>query len=75
MFRMHGRLKWNAVRAFKSQFFDPTSNEPQTYISNPQFMQMIESRGIEFGHAIGVNMQKGFTVRNFIGVNSLFYPI
>lgn len=65
-------IKMNAVRAFKSQFFDPNSTEPQTYISNPQFMQMIESRGIEFGHAIGVKYAEGFTVRNFIGVNSLF---
>ncbi len=64
--------KMQAIRAFKSQFFDPNSNEPQTYISNPQFMQMIESRGIEFGHAIGVRYAEGFTVRNVIGVNSLF---
>ncbi len=64
--------KMQAVRAFKSQFFDPNNNGPQTYISNPQFMQMIESRGIEFGHAIGVGYAEGFTVRNVIGVNSLF---
>ncbi len=65
-------IKMEAVRAFKSQFFDPNSIAPQTYISNPQFMQMIEARGIEFGHAIGVKYAEGFTVRNFIGVNSLF---
>ena len=65
-------IKMQAVRAFKSQFFDPNNTAPQTYISNPQFMQMIESRGIEFGHAIGVRYAEGFTVRNFIGVNSLF---
>lgn len=65
-------IKMEAVRAYKSQFFDPQNNEPQTYISNPQFMQMIEARGIEFGHAIGVRYAEGFMVRNLIGVNSLF---
>jgi hypothetical protein len=65
-------VKMDAVSAFKSQFFDPASTEPTTYISSPQFMKMIEARGIEFGHAIGAQYGEGFTVRNFIGVNSLF---
>lgn len=64
--------KMEAIRAFKSQFFDPNSAEPQTYISSPNFMRMIEARGIELGHAMGVQYGEGFTVRNYIGVNSLF---
>src|SRR5690606_6974854 len=27
--------KMNAIRAFSSQFFNPASNEPETYISKP----------------------------------------
>jgi LmbE family N-acetylglucosaminyl deacetylase len=65
-------LKMDAVRAYKSQFFDPESAEPSTYISSPQFLKMIESRGIELGHAIGASYGEGFTVRNVIGVNSLY---
>ncbi len=65
-------IKMEAIRAFKSQFFDPNSAEPQTYISSPNFMRMIEARGIELGHAMGVQYGEGFTVRNYIGVNSLF---
>jgi len=32
--------KMNAVRAFKTQFYDPSSDEPETFISNPGFMKL-----------------------------------
>ena len=64
--------KMEAIKAFKSQFFDPQSKEPQTYISSPDFLRMVESRSIEFGHAIGVQYGEGFTVRRYPGVKSLF---
>ncbi len=64
--------KMEAVRAFKTQFYDSTSKEPETYVSNPDFLKMLESRASEFGHAIGVKYGEGFTVRRFIGVKSLF---
>lgn len=64
--------KMKAVRAFKTQFYDPTSNEPETYISNPSFMKLLESRGQEFGHSIGAKYGEGFTVRRVVGVNDLF---
>ncbi|MBL0743672.1 bacillithiol biosynthesis deacetylase BshB1 [Chryseolinea lacunae] len=65
-------IKLRALQAFKTQFYDPNSNEPETYISNPQFMKMIEARATEFGHAIGTKYGEGFTVRRYPGVNSLF---
>jgi bacillithiol biosynthesis deacetylase BshB1 len=64
--------KMKSIKAFKSQFFDPASAEPQTYISNPSFMKMLESRAQELGHSIGVAYGEGFTVRRNPGVNSLF---
>lgn len=64
--------KMDSIRAFKTQFFDPNSKEPDTYISSPAFMKLLEARGIEYGHAIGAKYGEGFTVRKFIGVNSLF---
>ncbi|MEI9921395.1 MAG: bacillithiol biosynthesis deacetylase BshB1 [Bacteroidota bacterium] len=63
--------KMEAIRAFRTQFYDPNSKEPDTYISSPAFMQLLESRGQEFGHAIGVRYGEGYTVRRFIGVNAL----
>ncbi|PWL31933.1 bacillithiol biosynthesis deacetylase BshB1 [uncultured Roseivirga sp.] len=64
--------KIKAVKAFKSQFFDPESKEPQTYISSPEFWQMIESRGIHYGHEIGVKYGEGFTVERTPGVRTIF---
>lgn len=63
--------KMEAVRAFKSQFYDPNSKEPQTYISNPSFLQMIEARSREYGHRIQVTFAEGFTYSHPIGVNNL----
>ncbi len=61
-----------SIRAYRSQFFDPTSNEPGTYISSPEFMQFIEARGQEMGHAIGVKYGEGFTKERHLGVSDLF---
>lgn len=63
--------KMEAIRAYKTQFYDPASTEPQTYISNPAFLKMVESRAIEMGHAIGVKYGEGFTSRRWVGVKSL----
>lgn len=68
----HWETKISAIKAFKTQFFDPSSKEPQTYISTPEFLNMVEARAIEFGHAIGVKYGEGFTVRRTSGVNDLF---
>jgi N-acetylglucosamine malate deacetylase 1 len=64
--------KIDSISAFKSQFFNASSNEPETYISKPGFLRMIESRGVEFGHAIGTTYGEGFTVRRYPGVKSLY---
>jgi LmbE family N-acetylglucosaminyl deacetylase len=68
----HWDVKMAAIRAYKTQFFDPKSNEPETYISKPGFLRMVESRAVEFGHAIGTTYGEGFTVRRYPGVKSLF---
>ncbi len=64
--------KMESIRCFKSQFHDPASTEPATYISSPEFLKMLESRGKELGHAIGVRYGEGFTKERHIGVSDLF---
>lgn len=64
--------KMKAISAFGSQFFNPDSKEPETYISKPGFLRMLEARAVEYGHAIGATYGEGFTTRRFIGVESLF---
>ena len=49
-----------AIRAFKSQFFDPSSSEPASYISSPDFLHFIQARAMEMGHKIGVKYGEGF---------------
>jgi len=63
--------KMQTIKAFKSQFFDPGNTEPETYISSPDFMKMVESRAKEMGHSIGAAYGEGFTVERNIGVKNL----
>lgn len=56
----HWELKEKAIRAFKSQFFDPNSTEPASYISSPDFLNFIQARAQEMGHKIGVKYGEGF---------------
>ena len=63
-------IKMEAIHAYKSQFFN--GDGPETYISNPNFMKMVEARGVEFGHSIGVKYGEGFLVDRNLGVNDLF---
>ena len=63
--------KMNSIKAFDSQFYKQDSNEPETYISSPRFMKMIEARAMEFGQIIGVDYAEGFTVERYLGVKDL----
>ncbi len=56
----HWEKKEAAIRAFRSQFFDPNSTEPASYISSPDFLDFIEARAQEMGHKIGVKYGEGF---------------
>src|SRR5687768_4870054 len=46
--------KMEAVIAFKSQFYDPLSNEPHTPISGLDFLEFLKARAREMGRLIGV---------------------
>lgn len=68
----HWEQKEKAIRAFRSQFFDPNSAEPESYISSPQFLNYIKARAEEMGHAIGTKYGEGFTVTKTPAIISLF---
>ena len=62
-----------SIHAYGSQFFNPNwENEPQTYISTPDFIQVVEARAREFGKSIQVKYAEGFTSKKILGVDSLF---
>jgi bacillithiol biosynthesis deacetylase BshB1 len=45
-------LKMKAVECYGSQFHDPKSKEPETFISRPEFINYIKSRAEFYGFAI-----------------------
>lgn len=64
-------LKTKAIGAFRSQFYDPTSTEPQTKLSQPQFLELLEVRARAYGEKIGVRHGEPFFSISPIGVSSL----
>lgn len=64
--------KMNAIKAYKTQFWDPNSTEPQTPISGEEFFEFLHGRMTQYGRAIGVKYAEGFTVERTLGVSSLF---
>jgi bacillithiol biosynthesis deacetylase BshB1 len=65
--------KIESVMAYGSQFYNPEwKGEPQTYISSPEFIKIIDGRGLEFGKSIHVKYAEGFTSKKILGVDSLF---
>ena len=68
----HWETKMQAIKCFKTQFFDPSSDEPSTFISSDGFLKFLEGRAREFGYVIGAEYAEGFTVDRCIGVKNLF---
>ena len=63
--------KMAAIMAFKSQFYDPNNQEPQTPISGQDFLSFLEARAQEFGRLIGCKYGEGFTTERCIGTSNL----
>lgn len=67
----HIEKKMESILAFSSQFYDPSSTEPQTPISSKQFIEGIRNRCAEMGRIIGVDYGEGFTCERVAGVKNL----
>lgn len=63
--------KMESIKAFKSQFHDPNSGEPETLIASKKFTDYIEARAREFGAAIEVEFGEGFTAERPPGIKDL----
>jgi bacillithiol biosynthesis deacetylase BshB1 len=63
--------KMEAIRCYKTQFFSETSEDPLTYLTNPDFLKILEGRCAEWGKQIGVRYGEGFTVEKFIGLKNI----
>ncbi|GDX51389.1 bacillithiol biosynthesis deacetylase BshB1 [Bacteroidota bacterium] len=63
--------KMQSILAFNSQFYNPESSEPLTYISSPDFLDALKGRMRLWGKIIGVSYAEGFTSNKIIGVEDV----
>lgn len=64
--------KMESIKAFKTQFFDPNSTEPQTYISKPDFLESLIGRNREYGKLLkNGTFAEGYTVNKVIEVKDI----
>lgn len=61
--------KMEAIRAHRSQFYDPASNEPETRLTSKTFLDELENRSRYFGSLIGVAAGEPFYVREALNID------
>lgn len=62
--------KIESVLAYTTQFNSTGGNEPQTYISTPQFLETVKARAMMLGKRIGVGYAEGYITEKIIGISS-----
>jgi bacillithiol biosynthesis deacetylase BshB1 len=62
--------KMESILAHSSQFYDPNSTEPDTFISGNAFLEFVKGRAKELGHQIGVAYAEGFITQKLLGIRS-----
>lgn len=63
--------KLKSILCYSTQFHNPQSLEPETWISTPHFLKFVEARGREMGHSMGFEFGEGFTLDRPLGVKDL----
>jgi bacillithiol biosynthesis deacetylase BshB1 len=63
--------KIESILAYRSQFYDPNSKEPESPISSKNFLESLNYRSRDLGRLTGVEHGEGFTVERYLAVNSL----
>ena len=64
--------KMEALRAHRSQFYDPNSTEPETMLTGKSYLDEIANRSRYYGSLIGVAAGEPFFVREMLNVNDPF---
>ncbi|MDB2384889.1 bacillithiol biosynthesis deacetylase BshB1 [Polaribacter sp.] len=60
-----------AILAYKSQFYNPKSSEPETPITSKNFTESVIYRARDLGRLIGTEYGEGFNVERYPAVESL----
>ena len=66
----HMDKKIESILAYTTQFNSTGGDEPQTYISTPQFLETVKARAMMLGKRIGVGYAEGYITEKIIGINS-----
>ena len=66
----HMDKKLASVLSYTTQFYNPELNEPQTYISSPEFLETVKARAMMLGKRIGVKFAEGYISEKMIGIKS-----
>jgi len=61
--------KMQSIKAHKSQFYNPDSNEPETRLTGEGFLSELENRSRYFGSLIGAAAGEPFYVREALNVD------
>lgn len=64
-------IKEQSILAYRSQFYDPNSKEPESPISSKNFLDSVRYRANDLGRIVGVDCAEGYTVERYLTVNSL----
>ncbi len=62
-------IKMKAVWAYSTQFHNPESNEPETFISSPEFIDYVDARAKFYGFQIGKKFGEPFYCEEKIELN------
>jgi len=62
--------KIKTILCYTTQFNSTDNSEPQTYISTPDFLDVVKSRALMLGKRIGVEYAEGYLTTKMIGVKS-----
>lgn len=63
--------KMKAIQCYKSQFHNPGSDEPMTYIATSDFLEQIKYRDALMGKRIGRKYAEGYVSLNISGIEDL----
>lgn len=63
--------RMESVKAYRTQFVPDASEDPQTYISSPEFVESLTARARVLGKRIGVKYGEGFISKKSVGIKSL----
>jgi bacillithiol biosynthesis deacetylase BshB1 len=71
--RGYANKKKASLAAYKSQFYNPESTEPETMISSQGFMKMTEGRDAHYGGMAAIFEAEGFVSQLKPAVDDLFH--